>query len=1414
MKIKTINKCLLVIALLAFAVVLGLSNYSIVAKANSATNASELYSTLEKLRNGSIARETIINIGSSEDIDFNAYEYVPINLASDIYEEKDITIVFSGAVKNVYHKTLEIYVDNTPNYGLFSNVETGYIPVYYKVNFEVGEGTLNGALTQYKYGKATSLPSVTPKEGDTFIKWVLKGDESETAVTGISTSDWGVKTFVAVYETNVVEPEPDPEPIPVTYDIVYEDSLLGSDISSLKRNYTEGVALTLETLSQAGFVFKGWQEENTASIVKELETTIPSDYISDDGKIHLSAVWELENISSVSIVGINKIYDGIENIVEPQITHTILNELDLVYTWYKADSEQDKQNASEFSNDSRLSFVEPCESYYYVSIKARHFVSGLETDITASEWVKVKIEKAPLTIVALPNAVVEKEYDGGVSAINFVAQGRHYTFNGLIGSDQAIANISSATYASKDAGDSVVTIVFSTPSFDSDEIANHYSYTPTSIEISGNISPKEIWLNKLTTYVITKDYDGTTGVDYDFVEDRDYAINGLVDDLSYEKSASYKDKNAGESNVTFSIAFNSNNYFIATREIIFNGKINARTITPKSISSPLISKVYDGTRNVTYSFEMGKDYLLEGTVEDEIVGVNTFASYDRLDVNATTVCLLFSDIQYGEYTNPDNYIYEKDYYEFNYSASITHCEIKVSPFSAQKVYGESEDLTEAIATGIGSEEIVVEYLRDSGERVGEYNYYGAKIISNSPCYNLFYVGNENKFKIIPAVPNLVFPVFKGADYNPDNALFDMTLDCEGYNVVGTRYQTSLGEFYWLNEGAIPSVNNKYYIMVFVPNDKHNYDYTSLDGYTSDGEIVMRNVYLDIAPIDPIPTDVNNELTLAVGTFWSKVIIGNGWSIESDLIDLSGVVRGEIGQSVTYTNALKYTHDDTGNYNLLYEDLTIHYIRPVIKYSYNGETISSVSQTAINSALNGKIEVSFVLENPFEKVGYKVDKWSGTNFEIIATEDLSVGDTYVLEDANLIEKEICLAITFKAREDIKITFNHYYENIQGEFSEEDLEVIERKDGVADTIRAIEESDVISREGFNFIGCKMGNGSDYITEFNVLPSGESVINFYYERKNVTINYHDDKYYNLPHSGTLPQGASVKYGATINLSSPIEYMVYGYSFVGYTDGLTYEGSVLKIYNSEYLVKDDVASITFNLVLSANEDTGYLVKTYLDGIESVDMRYGTTGEKVDITQEKRIGYERVTHEEEILEGIISGYIIDANGDICGGNMLELKIYFVTKYFKIEIKGELNIDDFEAREGETITLPNAPENSPEGNQFVGWEIDGKLYMAGEKFVMPANQVTITPVWEKVIEDLPNDEENLPGEELPEGNEGVEEPSVEEEKSTLGVGGIVGITLGGVAVLSALLGISITVSRKNKERAMIIGKMEARKNRK
>ena len=1097
------------------------------------TTSEELFSILDNLKNNEIDENTTIIIDSENTLDYSGFAHVPINFSNSNYSGKGLSVIFNTSVTNVYHKTLKKYIHDTTHYGLFSNVDIGFIPVSYKVNLDAGEGVLSSNLTHYTFGTLTTLPTVTAPSGKNFIKWIEVGDESKTPVTQISESEWGIKSFVAVYE-DTENGEDDFSAN--TYQIIYSDELNVN--ASLNTTYTPGENLILPSLEKPGFNFIGWRTSGN-DIINSIPSSLPDNYVSQDGKIYLNAVWVLKNLDLVTLTNINKIYDGEESSITPDVSHQLIDELSLSYVWYIAYTEDEKSSPNIFSGESKLSFLLPTSAYYKVCIKATHVASGIESNSLESEWIEV------------------------------------------------------------------------------------------------NISPKEISLNKLSSTTISKIYDGTKEINCELKSGIDFIVDGIISNDDVNINYEYESKDVGNAKVILTATLNNSNYvFSGNNSIEFDGIIEKREIIPKKVSSPKITKVYDGTRNVNYNFTLNVDYVLENSLPNEEITAKTYSQYDSLNVDASGVILLFDSLIFSESALSENYSFKNSYYDLYFNADITPFVINLGDINFNKIYGDEDSLSRVISTGISNENLNVEYLRESGEIVGRYAITGVKNVSTNPNYLVNFVGSG--FLIIDKrIPSLSFPTFKEIDYNPSNTLLSLELENNDFTFDNGSYKHNLGVFTWDNISLVPSVNNALgYSLTFTPNDITNYDYSSFDGYNSNNNTITRKVILSVLPINPVSTPIDESFLVAIGRRFSSITLPNGWSINEDVIPSSSIICGSVGESKTFVNALIYDHDGSSNYNKIYKDLNINLILPKIIYSLNSQTISSGSQTEVIITPNNTSCVKIKLENPFIKEGYTVDYWKIGNDITLSTSDsqISEGSIYNLTDESLIANEITISITLKARNDIKVTFRHYYENLASSFSENYDLLVERNNGTADAIYNISDIDLIEEDGFYFAYAKLLNSDANIENFVVSPSGNSVVNLYYKRKNVKVNYIDTFYSHLNPEGTLPSEKTVLFGIPFTLDLPSNYQLYGYSFIGYTDGITYEDEELKVFTQDsYVINNYVENITFNVVFRPNDNTIEIDKNL--GLQNMTVCFG---EKVILPTEPTIIPEGKRFTGWMIDGVV----------------------------------------------------------------------------------------------------------------------------------------------------------------------------------
>ncbi|MBO7156549.1 MAG: InlB B-repeat-containing protein, partial [Clostridia bacterium] len=401
-----------------------------------------------------------------------------------------------------------------------------------------------------------------------------------------------------------------------------------------------------------------------------------------------------------------------------------------------------------------------------------------------------------------------------------------------------------------------------------------------------------------------------------------------------------------------------------------------------------------------------------------------------------------------------------------------------------------------------------------------------------------------------------------------------------------------------------------------------------------------------------------------------------------------------------------------------------------------------------------------------------------------------GSLYTFTDLSLIDFNVFIEVNFAPNTNTKITIKHFHESVSGSFLSNADVIDSTRSGTSDTEYALTDADRKNKLGFIFDYATAEGSNVKINALNVEPDGSTTFCLYYKRKTIEVSYVDANYSSLNPIGSLPANKTVKFGVPFTLDKPTNYLIYGYTFKGYTDGVTYDGNALKIYGViPYAITDaTIDNIIFTIVMTPNTNTEYVVRRYLDGVEEILTYYGATGNHVTIENMNLLGYVRSPKNDEILSGTISGYVKDQSGAITAGSRLELKIYFESKLYDLTFSGTDGTANQQAKVGDTITLPDAP-TAPEGYSFSGWLINGVTYSAGAEYVMPASQVTVTAVWSKIT--APSTEQNAP-----EANQST--PS-SNEKTSLGGGAIAGIVIGSVAFISIVIAVVFIIIKRNKQ---------------
>ncbi len=1401
----------IVVAILASLLVFcsfSVSSFSAYAYGTEISTAEELYQLLLNLNGGVEYDSNEFVIGANGDIDFsdNAYyAFEPVTLSNrdavnyiiDIYGSMEIK--FCSAVKNAYNVSGEDG-NVTVHYGLFKDL-AGTTDVYisYKAKFVYPAGSgIENVEKYYVYGYESLNKDLFPTtEG---YHWT---DENGNTVTTISYDSWGPRTFTAVLDETVTpEPEPEPEPSPKTYEVIFEDSIAFT--SSL--TYTEGTALSLPVPTKNGFQFLKWTLES-GETVTEIPANLTENFTVTDGKIHLKAEWKLSSLALAKIENVTKEY-GSEVTLQATVSHDVISELDVVYEWHK----QSQSAWTSLNSQIILSNVSDSD-VYSVTVTATHSSSGLSTS-QALENVVVTIAPASVTAKAL-DVSFTKIYDGTVDLEEDIINGVHYELQGILAKDKDDISLTVSRAVFNDCSVNASKIIVEFTGL-SGEGQSNYVLTANLLQFSAQVTPKTVSVNKLSSPSISKVYDGTLTVNYDFKEDMDFAYVGVVsgDLLSVVIDSKYNYKDvASATHVRVTFDCTNANYVLDKDYLDYAATITTQSLELTKTSEPKIEKTYDGTNAVKYTFTYGFDFKLQGIVGDEIVGVDFKVAYTTKNASNDNVPVVVTllGLQVKEGATLSNYSYNLERTELYYEGKILPFELELSGEEVSCVYSEEDELVYEYSTGVLDEKITVEYIRKVGENVGEYEYLDVRFANEiNGNYNLTFIEDGKRFNIIKAMPTVTFPTFKEIDFDATLTLWDLELDdVTAYSKVDGKYIHVNGEYSWTDKTLIPSAENTGYTMMFVPYDTTNYDYSDVSGYNAEQNCVYRVVSVSVIPLNPTPTEIDDSFDLAVGSKYKSLVLPEGWSlVESEELSLEDTVSFEVDSTKTFKNALVYRRDDSHNYTPVYKDLVINAIASIIIYKMGESTVSGGFVDILRNP-NGQISVSFLLLNPFEKVGYKVKSWTLPNASVLKEEDNNsyyVGAEYLVEDDQIITNEIVVEIELVARDDISVTFEHYYENLEGEFNllPEERIILNR---TADELYTITEVDVLSVKGFSFKEALL-NGKA-VESFNVSPNGSDVVSFFYTRNNVSVEYVDTEYGSLSPIGTLPPQFMVKYGVPFAISVPSGYVIYGYHFVGYTDGLTFEdGGDLKIFENSYTVLEEVSKVTLTVVMNPNDDTEYVVHRYFDDIVKSEIKTATTGTVVDLSCNLSVeGYVYVENDNEALKGIVSGYLLGDDGKVTEGKMLELRVYYKAIVYTVEVPDVLGLEDISAKFGDEILLPDYPlDEIPAGKIFAGWSVNGKLYGVGESFTMPSMSVVIEPVLnDMVVEPVVPEEDEVQ-------TPIAENKDTETENKGINLGVLFGV-LGGVVAVILLLGVVVfIIERKRRDKEILLGKLRGARN--
>ena len=124
----------------------------------------------------------------------------------------------------------------------------------YNITYVTNNGTINDDeyAKSFKFGVGATLPADVTKTGYTFGGWYTNDSYSGDAISAISTTDFGDKTYYAKWKVN-------------SYDVTLNSN--GGTVNSGNiASYTYGVGATLPTdITKTGYTFAGWYDNSSCS---------------------------------------------------------------------------------------------------------------------------------------------------------------------------------------------------------------------------------------------------------------------------------------------------------------------------------------------------------------------------------------------------------------------------------------------------------------------------------------------------------------------------------------------------------------------------------------------------------------------------------------------------------------------------------------------------------------------------------------------------------------------------------------------------------------------------------------------------------------------------------------------------------------------------------------------------------------------------------------------------------------------------------------------------------------------------------------------------------------------------------------------------------------------------------------------